>query len=84
MGLIFAFFVARVPEIRMRAIIIAAASIVLGYLATKINGESLVHILFDAPQVALASVVGIMLLQRYKPEWIGREAVPTSAPARRD
>jgi hypothetical protein len=80
MGLVLAFIVARIPETRMRATVIAVASVVLGFLATWINSESLVHVLFDIPQVALAAVVGLMLLGKFKPEWVRSESPATSHP----
>lgn len=69
MGLVLAFIVAKVHDTTMRKWVIGIASVVLGYLATLINGESLAHVLFDAPQVALACVVGQLLLGKFLPSW---------------
>jgi len=78
MGLVLAFIVAKVHNTTMRKWVIGIASVVLGYLAMLINGESLAHVFFDAPQVALACVVGLSLLGKFLPSWGNSE--PTILP----
>ena len=82
MGLVLAFIVAKVHNTTMRKWVIGIASVVLGYLATLINGESLAHLLFDAPQVALACVFGLLLLGKFLPTWgnAGSTTQPVSNP----
>jgi hypothetical protein len=65
-GLVIGFFASRMVDTRLRNVIIAVLSVVIGtFVSVVIAGEEWFFIPFDIFQVAFASAVAILLVKRY-------------------
>lgn len=69
LGIVFALAVSRLVDTRLRNVIIAAYSVVIGVAVAAATGEfaeSWAFALFDISQVAFASVVTLVALAKYR------------------
>ena len=64
-GIILGYFASHVSDSRMRNAVIAVLSVVIGVLASTIAGEAWFFIPFDVFQAAFASVVAVLVVNRY-------------------